>query len=152
MKGFTFNAQSQILSRAAQARGHVKTVAKPLVEMHYSLNSTNGNRKNRDNVEDLCQRIGYAYKVCDFFCYLTAQCLLFIIIMIHASDQDPDERTGLYRHPIIQAIIDKAWFRNKTDDGVFLPEFVSASGGIPVAAIALVLTVVSLTYTPDHLS
>ena len=32
--------------------------------MHYNLGATNGNRKNRDNVEYLCQRISYAYKVC----------------------------------------------------------------------------------------
>jgi hypothetical protein len=65
------------MSRAAQARGHVKTVARPLVEMHYNLGAANGNRKNRDNVENLCQRIAYAYKVCD---WLTGNHNLLIIM------------------------------------------------------------------------
>ena len=51
----------QITSRAAQARGHLKTVAQPLVETLYGLG--NGKRATRDRVEDLLENNGFIYKV-----------------------------------------------------------------------------------------
>jgi hypothetical protein len=50
-------------------------------------------------------------------------------------------RSGLYRHPIIQSIINKTWFRNKTDEGVTRAAY-SEGGGISVVTLAIVLTVV----------
>ncbi|KAF8874589.1 hypothetical protein BD779DRAFT_1450823, partial [Infundibulicybe gibba] len=102
-------------STASQVRGQLKTICRPLVESLYQLDNENGRRKNREKVEDLLDRISFLYK-------------------------DPKERTGIYRHPIIQAVINKMWFKNKQDDGVICPEF--GDGGIPIVTIALVATAV----------
>lgn len=56
--------------------------------------------------------------------------------------QDPKAKSGIFRAPLIQTIINKVWFKNKQDDGVIHPEF-SENGALPMATIAFVLTVVS---------
>ena len=53
-------------------------------------------------------------------------------------------KTGIFRAPLIQMIINKVWFKNKEDDGVIHPEF-SENDIIPMATMAFVLTVVSFT-------
>lgn len=50
-------------------------------------------------------------------------------------------RTGLYRHPVVQAIINKTWFRNKADEGVVRTAY-SEGGTISIVTLAIVLTVV----------
>ncbi|KDR74233.1 hypothetical protein GALMADRAFT_141307 [Galerina marginata CBS 339.88] len=50
-------------------------------------------------------------------------------------------KTGIYRASIIQLLINKIYFRNKTDDGVTNPEF-SEDGKLPMVTIALILTLV----------
>ncbi|KIK04876.1 hypothetical protein K443DRAFT_4235 [Laccaria amethystina LaAM-08-1] len=104
-----------IMARASQARGQLKTLARPLVEAAYGISPANPKRDNRNLVEDLQDRIGFAYKA-------------------------PD-RTGLYRHPIIQTIINKMYFKNKTDDGIVNPEF-SENEELSLVTLALVLTVI----------
>jgi hypothetical protein len=52
-----------------------------------------------------------------------------------------EAHTGLYRLPVIQAIINKTWFRNKTDEGVVRTAY-SEGGTISIATLAIVLTVV----------
>jgi hypothetical protein len=51
-------------------------------------------------------------------------------------------KTGIFRSPLIQTIINKTWFKNKEDEGVIHPEF-SENNALPMATIAFVLTVVS---------
>jgi hypothetical protein len=47
----------------------------------------------------------------------------------------------LYRHPIIQVIINKTWFRHKTDEGALRSAY-SDNGMVSIVMVALVLTVV----------
>jgi hypothetical protein len=47
----------------------------------------------------------------------------------------------MFLAPIIQTLVNKAWFRSKKDDGVRQPEFFKDEM-LSLAAIALVLTVV----------
>ena len=54
-------------------------------------------------------------------------------------------KTGIFRAPIIQTIINKVWFKNKDDDGVIHPEF-SENDTLPTATIAFVQTLVSLVF------
>ena len=54
-------------------------------------------------------------------------------------------KTGIFRAPLIQMIINKVWFKNKEDDGVIHPEF-SENDIIPMATMAFVLTVVSFNF------
>jgi hypothetical protein len=54
-------------------------------------------------------------------------------------------KTGIFRAPLLQTIINKVWFKNKEDDGVIHPKF-SEKDAIPVATVAFVLTVVSLFF------
>ena len=56
--------------------------------------------------------------------------------------QDPLLKTGIFRAPLIQMIVNKVWFKNKEDDGVIHPEF-SKNDALPMATMAFVLTVVS---------
>lgn len=51
------------------------------------------------------------------------------------------ERNGIYRHPAFQSIINKTWFKNKSDDGVIHPEF-SEGGMLSKVTKALAITVV----------
>ena len=62
----------------------------------------------------------------------------------HIMIQDTYECSGVFWHPIIQVIINKMWFRNKNNDGVLNSQFLG--GGIPLVTIAIVLTVVCITY------
>ena len=57
--------------------------------------------------------------------------------------QDPVTKTGIFRAPLIQTIINKVWFKNKEDDGVIHPEF-SENSMLLMATVAFVLTVVSI--------
>ena len=49
--------------RAPQTRGHIKTIAKALVESLYGLNVEKGKCMNRNKVEDLLERFGFVHKV-----------------------------------------------------------------------------------------
>ncbi|KAF9545928.1 hypothetical protein CPC08DRAFT_700098 [Agrocybe pediades] len=54
--------------------------------------------------------------------------------------KDPAERTGLYKHPIIQKIVNKAWFNNSRDEGIV---FADLFNPISVETLALVFAAVS---------
>ncbi|EDR03011.1 uncharacterized protein LACBIDRAFT_307860 [Laccaria bicolor S238N-H82] len=113
---FDHDIMKLITARASQARGQLKTLARPLVEAAYGISPTNAKRDNRNLVEDLQDRIGFAYK-------------------------NLADRTGLYRHPIIQTIVNKMYFKHKTDDGIVNPEF-SENEELSLVTLALVLTVI----------
>ena len=59
---------------------------------------------------------------------------------------DVDERKGMYQHPVIQKAVNVMWFQNKRDEGI---RFTAMFKPIPVPAIALVLTAVSLISNCD---
>ena len=63
-------------------------------------------------------------------------------------DQDPVSKTGIFRGPLIQTLINKIWFKNKEDDGVIHPEF-SENDMLPMPTVAFVMTVVSLFFRND---
>ena len=52
-------------------------------------------------------------------------------------------KTGIFRAPLIQTLVNKVWFKNKEDDGIIHPEF-SENNVLPMATSAFVQTVVSL--------
>lgn len=56
--------------------------------------------------------------------------------------QDPESKTGIFRAPLIQTIVNKVWFKNKEDDGVIHPEF-SENDALSMVTMAFDLTVVS---------
>jgi hypothetical protein len=62
---------------------------------------------------------------------------------LHLNEQDPALKTGIFRAPLIQTLINKVWFKNKEDDGVIHPEF-SENEVLLMATVAFVQTVVSL--------
>ena len=53
----------QITTQAPQTCGHIKTIAKALVESLYGLNVEKGKCMNRNKVEDLLERFGFVHKV-----------------------------------------------------------------------------------------
>jgi hypothetical protein len=51
----------------------------------------------------------------------------------------------MFMAPLIQTIINNAWFRDAKDDGVVHPEFSGSDGGkLSLVTLAFVLTVVCL--------
>ncbi|KAJ7174920.1 hypothetical protein C8R46DRAFT_1031504 [Mycena filopes] len=105
-----------IASRGAQLRGELKTKAKPLVALVYGF-KTGQNKKtiafNRKLAEDLKENSAFAFK-------------------------DVDAKTGLYKNPIFQMIINAMWFANRRDEGPRHPEFFRP---FPVQGFALTLAV-----------
>ncbi|KAJ7174916.1 hypothetical protein C8R46DRAFT_891863, partial [Mycena filopes] len=106
-----------IASRGAQLRGELKTKAKPLVALVYGF-KTGQNKKtiafNHKLAEDLKESSAFAFK-------------------------DVVAKTGLYKNPIFQMIINAMWFANRRDEGPRHPELFSP---FPVRAFALTLAVV----------
>ena len=60
----------------------------------------------------------------------------------HLCGQDPALKTGIFRAPLIQTLVNKIWFKSREDDGVIHPEF-SENDILPMVTIAFVQTVVS---------
>ena len=54
-------------------------------------------------------------------------------------DQDPTARTGLYEVEIVQAIVNKVFYKNPTDDGVIHD---GQYRPFPIRGVALILTAV----------
>ena len=63
------------------------------------------------------------------------------IIIIPEMDPETMERKGMYQHPIIQKAVNVMWFQNKRDEGIRYKDMFKP---IPIPAIALVLTAVSV--------
>ncbi|KZT21733.1 hypothetical protein NEOLEDRAFT_1072839 [Neolentinus lepideus HHB14362 ss-1] len=106
-----------ITTRASQVRGELKTKSRPLVAYKFGLHESkgpNGVRELRDKVEALLDGSSYIFKVI--------------------------ARTGLYQHPIIQALINEMWFANKNDEGVIHGEYFTPR--IPLVTIAMVVTAI----------
>ncbi|EPQ49844.1 hypothetical protein GLOTRDRAFT_51519 [Gloeophyllum trabeum ATCC 11539] len=115
---FDEDALKLITTRASQVRGELKTKARPLAAYEYNLREGKGQdgvRALRDKVEALLDGSTFVFK-------------------------DPVGRTGLYQHPIIQALINEMWFANKKDEGIVHSEFFSPR--IPLVTIAMVLTAI----------
>ena len=70
---------------------------------------------------------------------------IVIWLLLTVYIQDPESKTGIFRAPLIQTIINKVWFKNKEDDGIIHPEF-SENDTLPMATVAFVQTVVSLFF------
>jgi Domain of unknown function (DUF6532) len=51
---------------------------------------------------------------------------------------------GIYDHPIIQKAVNKMWFKNKCDEGIFYKDYFNP---IPILSIALILMVVSHSFS-----
>ena len=64
--------------------------------------------------------------------------------MIDSQIHDPEQRSGLYKNPLIQKIVNVMWFRNALDEGVSYPDHFQP---LKTHTVALVLTVVRLIFT-----
>ncbi|KAK6969605.1 hypothetical protein R3P38DRAFT_2417005, partial [Favolaschia claudopus] len=109
----------QISSRGSQMRGEIKTKSRPLIDPMYGFESGQNKETvaaNRKLAEHLKETSNFAYKTIG-----------------------ERVKTGLYHHPIIQAVVNAMWFANQRDEGPKHPEFFSP---LPLRALALVLTVI----------
>jgi Domain of unknown function (DUF6532) len=66
----------QIVGRASQARGHVKTTSKPYFISAYQIDSHASKRETRDSVEQLLEGARFIYKV--NYCLFTIVLLLMV--------------------------------------------------------------------------
>jgi len=105
----------------------------------YGLNSDTSKKDMRNKVEELSDSPQFIYKVC-MVLFLLQLDLIMIIYLYYM--QDPKNKTGIYHAPIIHLLINKIFFRNKTDDGATNPKF-SEDRKLPMVTIALILTIVS---------
>ncbi|KAG6806709.1 hypothetical protein H0H92_010303 [Tricholoma furcatifolium] len=92
----------------------MKTVARLVVPALFGIGD-GSKRETRDRVEDLIDWNTFYYK-------------------------DGENCTGFLLHPIFQEILNKTWFKSKTDEGPTHVEFLA--GGIPLITIALIATIV----------
>ncbi|KAJ2931041.1 hypothetical protein H1R20_g6044, partial [Candolleomyces eurysporus] len=114
---FTITAANLITLGSTRMRNRVKCAARSLVQTLYSITKNSPKLQTRKQVEKLLGRYNYIYK-------------------------DPVKRTGIYRHPSIQTIINMTWFRNAADDGPTNAEFSDGGDGIPLSTIALTLAAI----------
>ena len=75
--------------------------------------------------------------------------LYVIVLSLIIYGQDPASKTGIFRAPLLQILINKIWFKNKEDDGAIHPEF-SENDMLPIATIAFIQTVVSYIFYNDY--
>ncbi|KAJ7769469.1 hypothetical protein B0H16DRAFT_1715925 [Mycena metata] len=105
-----------IASRGPQLRGELKTKAKAIVALTCGF-QTGQNKKtiafNRKRAEYLKEDSTFAFK-------------------------DVDAKTGLYKNPLFQMIINAMWFANRRDEGPRHPDLFNP---FPKEAFALVLAV-----------
>ncbi|KAF8972033.1 hypothetical protein BDZ97DRAFT_1901252 [Flammula alnicola] len=105
-----------VVSRASQARGYAKTTSRPYFISAYNIDSLRSKREIRDSIEQLLEGAQFIYK-------------------------DPAAKTGIFRAPLIQTLVNKIWFKNKEDDGAIHPEF-SEDDMLPIATVAFAQTVI----------
>ncbi|KAJ7850543.1 hypothetical protein B0H13DRAFT_53937 [Mycena leptocephala] len=106
-----------IASRGSQLRGELKTKIRPLVEVMYGFKSGQNKKTiafNRKLAEDLKEGSVFAFK-------------------------DVEAKKGLYKHPILQSIVNAMWFANRRDEGPRHPEFFSP---LHSRSLAVILTAV----------
>ncbi|KAF8144660.1 hypothetical protein K438DRAFT_575568 [Mycena galopus ATCC 62051] len=106
-----------ITGRASHLRGELKTKSKPCVEVMYGFKSGHNKKtigSNRQLAEDLKANLTFTFK-------------------------DIESRKGIYRHPILQKIVNDMWFANKRDEGPKYPEYFNP---FPKPGLALVLTAI----------
>ncbi|KAJ2912191.1 hypothetical protein MD484_g8219, partial [Candolleomyces efflorescens] len=114
---FTQAAASLINRDLSGMRTHAKYAARSLVQTSFGISWNSSKAQNKKQVERLLDRYGYIYK-------------------------DPVKRTGIYRHPSIQTMINTAWFRDSTDKGPTHADFSDGGHGIPLPTIAFALTAI----------
>ncbi|KAJ6559537.1 hypothetical protein B0H19DRAFT_103578 [Mycena capillaripes] len=106
-----------VANRGSQLRGELKTKIRPLTDTMYGFKSGQNKKTiafNRKLAEDLKEGSTFAFK-------------------------NIENKTGLYKHPILQSAVSAMWFANRRDEGPKRPEFFSP---MPIRALALVLAAV----------
>ncbi|KAJ7804838.1 hypothetical protein B0H14DRAFT_1610777 [Mycena olivaceomarginata] len=109
-----------IASRGPQCRGELKTKVRPLTEIMYGFKSGHNKKDisfNRTHAENLKEGASFAFK-------------------------DPENKKGLFKHPILQKACNAMWFANRRDEGPTHPEIFNP---LPEEALAALLTVTENT-------
>ncbi|KAJ7833858.1 hypothetical protein B0H14DRAFT_3710162 [Mycena olivaceomarginata] len=109
-----------IASRGPQCRSELKTKLRPLTEIMYGFKSGHNKKDisfNRTHAENLKEEASFAFK-------------------------DPESKTGLFKHPILQKACNAMWFANRRDEGPSHPEIFNP---LPEEALAALLTVTENT-------
>ncbi|KAF8179780.1 hypothetical protein K438DRAFT_1211385 [Mycena galopus ATCC 62051] len=107
----------QVRGRGSHMRGELKTKVKPLAELMYEFASGQNKKTiaaNRQRSEELKENLTFTFR-------------------------DIKGRKGIYRHPLLQKVVNAMWFANRRDEG---PRYPAAFNPFPKAALALVLTAV----------
>ena len=94
----------QVISHASQARGYAKTTSKPYFMSAYKIDN-NSKCETRDCVKQLLEGARFIYKVIPY--------LYVIVLSLIIYGQDPALKTGIFRAPLLQILINKIWFKNK---------------------------------------
>ncbi|KAG6806926.1 hypothetical protein H0H92_009551 [Tricholoma furcatifolium] len=115
--GLTPDIGKIIKQRGSQLCGEAKTKLTPLVEAMYGFETGQSPKTiaaNRELAERLKSEKSFIYK-----------------------ELTEDVRKGMYRHPIIQAGVNKLYFKHKRDEGIV---HANRFNPLPIPAIALILT------------
>ncbi|KAJ6481134.1 hypothetical protein C8R45DRAFT_831764, partial [Mycena sanguinolenta] len=106
-----------ISNRGSQLRGELKTKIRPLIDTMYGFKSGQNKKTvafNRKLAEDLKEGSTFAFK-------------------------DIENKTRLYKHPILQSAVNAMWFANRRDEGPRRPDLFNP---LPIRALALVLAAI----------
>ncbi|KII88253.1 hypothetical protein PLICRDRAFT_41411 [Plicaturopsis crispa FD-325 SS-3] len=112
-----------ITNRGSHLRGELKTKAKALTPATYGFKDSKNLAvisRNRQIARDLKTALGFTYR------------------KLGSGDPNPQERKGLYQHPIIQTLINTVWYKDCGDQGITWPEYTP----FPLPALALTLTAI----------
>ncbi|KAF8173005.1 hypothetical protein K438DRAFT_1981192 [Mycena galopus ATCC 62051] len=106
-----------VRGRGSHMRGELKTKVKPLAELMYEFASGQNKKTiaaNRQRSEELKENLTFTFR-------------------------DIKGRKGIYRHLLLQKLVNAMWFANRRDEG---PRYPAVFNPFPKAALALVLTAV----------
>ncbi|KAF7371540.1 hypothetical protein MVEN_00009000 [Mycena venus] len=109
-----------IANRGPQCRGELKTKVRPLAEIMFGFKSGHNKKDinfNRTHAENLKDGARLAFK-------------------------DPENKKGLFKHPILQKACNTMWFANRRDEG---PSHSELFNPLPEEALAALLTVTENT-------
>jgi hypothetical protein len=121
-------------------RGVIRDIARLLIKAHYGLEEPK--LKDPCTVQNNQKKVEYLLSKKSFYCQV---CCDFLSCQWPDSDpciEDTASCTGDFEHPVIQAIVNGAWFRDLNAHGIKFSRYFTSH--LPLPALAFVLTSVSL--------
>jgi hypothetical protein len=119
-------------------RGVIRDIARPLVKAHYDLEEPK--LKDPRTAQNNQKKVEYLLNKKSFYCQV--RCDVLTCPNSHRYIKDTANRTGDFKHPVIQAIVNGVWFCDSNAHGIKFSHYFTSH--LPLPALAFVLTLVSV--------